>query len=142
MPSGALADSIAFANLTRSPDSGGPGVGFSGTGTWVQSWVQLEGLFQPILVRKLRQINESLIGYEPEGRELESLRRTIVPSRGHALTPFVDSAIGVDGETHHHAEKNSEDQVGGPARFSTWAGCPILNFAFCAKFKVGIFAGA
>ena len=41
---------------------------------WVQSWVQLEGLFQPILVRKLRQINESLIGYEPEGREFESLR--------------------------------------------------------------------
>jgi hypothetical protein len=26
------------------------------------------------LVRKLRQINESLIGYEPEGREFESLR--------------------------------------------------------------------
>jgi hypothetical protein len=40
----------------------------------VQSWVQLEGLFQPKMARKLRQINESLIGYEPEGRELESLR--------------------------------------------------------------------
>ena len=26
------------------------------------------------MVRKLRQINESLIGYEPEGREFESLR--------------------------------------------------------------------
>ena len=33
---------------------------------WVQSWVQLEGLFQPKMARKLRQINESLIGYEPE----------------------------------------------------------------------------
>jgi hypothetical protein len=29
-----------------------------------QSWVQLEGLFQPILVRKLRQINDSLLGYD------------------------------------------------------------------------------
>jgi hypothetical protein len=26
------------------------------------------------MARKLRQINESLIGYEPEGREFESLR--------------------------------------------------------------------
>ena len=42
--------------------------------TWVQSWVQLEGLFSPKMVGKLRQINESLIGYEPEGREFESLR--------------------------------------------------------------------
>ena len=42
--------------------------------SWVQSWVQLEGLFQPKMARKLRQINESLIGYEPEGREFESLR--------------------------------------------------------------------
>jgi hypothetical protein len=28
-----------------------------GSGKWVQSWVQLEGLFQPKMVRKLRQIN-------------------------------------------------------------------------------------
>ena len=47
---------------------------FGTVATWVQSWVQLEGLFQPKMVRKLRQINESLIGYEPEGREFESLR--------------------------------------------------------------------
>ena len=41
---------------------------------WVQSWVQQKDLFWPKLVRKLRQINESLNGYEPEGREFESLR--------------------------------------------------------------------
>ena len=49
-----------------------------GIGNLVQSWVQLEGRFQPILVRKLCQINESLIGYEREGREFESSWRTIL----------------------------------------------------------------
>jgi hypothetical protein len=35
--------------------------------------LDLDGLFQSKMVRKLRQINESLIGYEPKGREFESL---------------------------------------------------------------------
>jgi hypothetical protein len=49
----------------------------------VQSWVQLEGLFQLKMVRKLRQINESLIGYEPEGREFLSRGSSarVVPNR-------------------------------------------------------------
>lgn len=42
--------------------------------TWVQSWVKLSVIFQPKLVRKLRQINEKLAGYEPIGREFESFR--------------------------------------------------------------------
>jgi endogenous inhibitor of DNA gyrase (YacG/DUF329 family) len=49
---------------------------------WVQSWVQLEAHFQLKMVRKLRQINESVDGYEPEGREFESLRaRHFLPFR-------------------------------------------------------------
>jgi hypothetical protein len=35
---------------------------------WRCDWVQLEGLFQSKMARKLRQINESLIGYELEDR--------------------------------------------------------------------------
>ena len=34
----------------------------------------LSVIFQPKLVRKLRQINEKLAGYEPIGREFESFR--------------------------------------------------------------------
>jgi hypothetical protein len=36
------------------------------TSCWVQSWVQLEGLFQPKMARELSQINERVIDYEPE----------------------------------------------------------------------------
>ena len=41
------------------------------SGTWVQSWVQLEAPFQPKMARKLRQINESLIGYESDAGSWE-----------------------------------------------------------------------
>jgi hypothetical protein len=58
---------------------------FNMQGHWVQSWVQLDGLFQPKTVRKLRQINESFIGYEPEGREFESLRA----HHSYPVFPFV-----------------------------------------------------
>ena len=35
--------------------------------------------FSPALARKLRQINEDVDGYEPEGRGFESLRASHIP---------------------------------------------------------------
>ena len=46
------------------------------------TWVQLRVRFGPKMVRKLRRINEGLNGYEPEGREFESLR-------AHHFPPFI-----------------------------------------------------
>jgi hypothetical protein len=58
------------------------------------------GIFQPTMVRKLRQINESLIGYEPEGREFESLRSTIL---SHSFRFFLSSQeLGRSGTRRHH----------------------------------------
>ena len=42
--------------------------------TWVQSWVQQNPLFCLKMARKSRRTNKSVYGYEPEGREFESLR--------------------------------------------------------------------
>src|SRR5205814_8297317 len=65
--------------------------------SWVQSWVQLEAHFQLKLLRKLRQTNETLIGYEPEGREFESLRAR---HSFHAVTKkFPTSVLGAMGAT-------------------------------------------
>jgi hypothetical protein len=73
---------------------------FSRQKTWVQSWVQLEGLFQPKVARKLRQINDSLIGYEPEGRHFPNPQKS---ARNPLLGPEVNYGRGSPqpGEIQH-----------------------------------------
>ena len=56
--------------------------------TWVQSWVQQNPLFCLKMARKSRRTNKSVYGYEPEGREFESLRAR---HSFHALREFVST---------------------------------------------------
>jgi hypothetical protein len=76
--------------------------------SWVQSWVQLEGLSQPKIDRKLRRINERLNGYEPGGR---LVRKGIKKHPAHSLPcrfsfNYGGSLIGNDYRLRNRAQLN------------------------------------